>query len=168
MPRCPACSPKPIPSTASKELSMFGPGMWRFGGRMDPLHEMQRLRGEMNRVFSGLGQPLNPEVPPVNAWVGESDVVVTAELPGADRRCREKRRSQADPAQGAADRGEENSRPNGITGYFTPGGKISPGEFDHPAVSPTRTCLARGPSNSQKKSDCHVPRTSRPFSMKTA
>jgi len=63
---------------------MFGPGMWRFGGRMDPLHEMQRLQGEMNRVFSGLGQPLNPEVPPVNAWVGESDVVVTAELPGVD------------------------------------------------------------------------------------
>jgi HSP20 family protein len=63
---------------------MFGPGMWRFGGRMDPLREMQRLQGEMNRVFSGLGQPLNPEVPPVNAWVGESDVVVTAELPGVD------------------------------------------------------------------------------------
>jgi HSP20 family protein len=63
---------------------MFGPGIWRFGGRMDPLREMQRLQGEMSRVFSGLGQPLNPEVPPVNAWVGESDVVVTAELPGVD------------------------------------------------------------------------------------
>jgi HSP20 family protein len=63
---------------------MFGTGMWRFGGRMDPLHEMQRLQGEMSRVFSGLGQPMNPEVPPVNAWVGESDVVVTAELPGVD------------------------------------------------------------------------------------
>jgi HSP20 family protein len=63
---------------------MFGPVMWRFGGRMDPLHEMQRLQGEMNRVFSGVGQNLNPEVPPVNAWVGESDVVVTVELPGVD------------------------------------------------------------------------------------
>ena len=63
---------------------MFGPGIWRFGGRMDPLREMQRLQGEMSRVFSGLGQPLNPEVPPVNAWVGESDVIVTAELPGVD------------------------------------------------------------------------------------
>ena len=63
---------------------MFGPAMWRFGGRMDPLREMQRLQGEMGRIFSGLGQPLNPEVPPVNAWVGESDVVVTAELPGVD------------------------------------------------------------------------------------
>jgi len=51
---------------------------------MDPLHEMQRLQGEMNRVFSGLGQHFSPELPPVNAWVGESDVVVTAELPGVD------------------------------------------------------------------------------------
>ncbi len=63
---------------------MFGPLMWRFGGRMDPLHEMQRLQREMNRLFSGLEQPLNPEVPPVNAWVGEADIVVTAELPGVD------------------------------------------------------------------------------------
>jgi len=51
---------------------------------MDPLQEMQRLQREMNRVFSGLEQPLNPEVPPLNAWVGESDVVVSAELPGVD------------------------------------------------------------------------------------
>ena len=63
---------------------MFGPAIWRFGGRMDPLQEMQRLQREMNRVFSGLEQPLNPEVPPLNAWVGESDVVVSAELPGVD------------------------------------------------------------------------------------
>jgi len=63
---------------------MFGPVMWRFGGRMDPLHEMLRLQREMNRVFAGLEQPLSPEVPPVNAWVGESDIIVTAELPGMD------------------------------------------------------------------------------------
>jgi HSP20 family protein len=50
---------------------------------MDPLHEMQRLQGEMNRVFSGLGQ-IDPDVPPVNAWVGESDVIVTAEMAGMD------------------------------------------------------------------------------------
>lgn len=62
---------------------MFGPAIWRIGGRMDPLHEMQRLQGEMNRIFSGLGQ-VNPDVPPVNAWVGESDVIVTAEMPGMD------------------------------------------------------------------------------------
>ena len=42
------------------------------------------MQGEMNRVFSGMGQSLNPEVPPVNAWVGEADVIVAAELPGVD------------------------------------------------------------------------------------
>jgi HSP20 family protein len=50
----------------------------------DPLREMQRVQREMNRIFSGLGQPLTQEVPPVNVWVGESDTVVTAELPGVD------------------------------------------------------------------------------------
>jgi len=45
---------------------------------------MQRLHREMNRVFSGLEQPLSQEVPLVNAWLGEEDVVVTAELPGVD------------------------------------------------------------------------------------
>lgn len=63
---------------------MFGTGLWRLGGITDPLREMQRLQREMNRVFSGLEQPLSQEVPLVNAWVGEGDVVVTAELPGVD------------------------------------------------------------------------------------
>ncbi len=63
---------------------MFGTGLWRLGGITDPLREMQRLHREMNRVFSGLEQPLSQEVPLVNAWLGEEDVVVTAELPGVD------------------------------------------------------------------------------------
>lgn len=62
---------------------MFGTGLWRFGG-MDPLREVQRLQREMNRVFSGLEHPLTQEFPLVNAWVGEGDVIVTAELPGVD------------------------------------------------------------------------------------
>ncbi len=65
---------------------MFGPGLWRFGVMADPLREMQRVQREMNRIFSGLGQPLTQEVPPVNVWVGESDTVVTAELPGVDEK----------------------------------------------------------------------------------
>ena len=40
--------------------------------------------GEMNRVFSGIGQPLNREAPPLNAWVGEGDVTIAAELPGVN------------------------------------------------------------------------------------
>ena len=63
---------------------MFRPVMWRFGGAMDPLKEMQRVRREMNQIFSGLDHPLSDEFPPVNAWLGEGDIVVTAELPGVD------------------------------------------------------------------------------------
>jgi HSP20 family protein len=63
---------------------MFGPGVWRLGGMMDSLRELQRMQGEMNRVFSGIGQSLNQEAPPLNAWVGEGDVIVAAELPAVD------------------------------------------------------------------------------------
>jgi HSP20 family protein len=63
---------------------MFGPGLWRVGGMRDPFQEMERLQREVNKVFSGVGQSLNREVPPVNAWIGEGDVIVAAELPGID------------------------------------------------------------------------------------
>lgn len=63
---------------------MFGPVLWRVGGMRDPLREMQRLQREMNQIFSGLDHPLNQEVPPINAWVGEGDIIVMAELPGMD------------------------------------------------------------------------------------
>jgi HSP20 family protein len=63
---------------------MFRPVLWRFGGAMNPLSEIQRLREEMNQVFSGLDKPLSEEFPSVNAWLGEGDVIVTAELPGVD------------------------------------------------------------------------------------
>jgi HSP20 family protein len=51
---------------------------------LDSVRELQRMQGEMNRVFSGIGQSLNREAPPLNAWVGESDAIVAAELPGVD------------------------------------------------------------------------------------
>jgi HSP20 family protein len=63
---------------------MFETGLWRFGGFADPSREVRRLRQEMDRVFSDYGQTAAPEVPPVNAWIGEADAVVTAELPGMD------------------------------------------------------------------------------------
>ena len=63
---------------------MFGPGVWRLGGMMDSVRELQRMQGEMNRVFSGIGRSLSQEAPSVNAWVGEADVIVAAELPGVD------------------------------------------------------------------------------------
>jgi HSP20 family protein len=63
---------------------MFGPGLWRIGGMRDPFQEMQRLQREVNDVFSGAGRSLSREIPPVNAWIGEGDVIVAAELPGVD------------------------------------------------------------------------------------
>lgn len=63
---------------------MFGPSVWRVGGMMDPLRELQRMQGELNRVFSGAGRSLSQDVPAINAWVGEADVIVEAELPGVD------------------------------------------------------------------------------------
>lgn len=63
---------------------MFRPILWRFGGAMDPLREMHRLRQEMNQVFSTLDHPLGEEFPAVNAWLGQEDIVISAELPGVD------------------------------------------------------------------------------------
>jgi HSP20 family protein len=51
---------------------------------MDPLREMHRLRQEMNQVFSTLDHPLSEEFPAVNAWLGQEDIVISAELPGVD------------------------------------------------------------------------------------
>jgi HSP20 family protein len=63
---------------------MFGPGIWHFGRMADPLNEMLRLRGEMNRLFLGMASPFTEEFPPINAWVGKYDAIVTIELPGVD------------------------------------------------------------------------------------
>jgi len=63
---------------------MFGTGLWRFGGFADPSRDVRRLRQEMDRIFSDFGQPVSREFPAVNAWIGEAEAVVTAELPGID------------------------------------------------------------------------------------
>lgn len=63
---------------------MFETGLWRFGGFADPSSDMQRLRRELDRIFTDFGQTAAREMPPVNAWIGESDAVVSAELPGID------------------------------------------------------------------------------------
>jgi HSP20 family protein len=36
----------------------------------------------MNRLFSGFGATTARDFPPINIWLGENSVVVTAELPG--------------------------------------------------------------------------------------
>lgn len=65
---------------------MLGNRFWNIGRFSDVLPEMQRLQREMNRMLSFVTEPYdNDEFPPLNAWVGEEDVIVTAEIPGIDR-----------------------------------------------------------------------------------
>jgi len=43
------------------------------------------MQSEMNRLFSGTGLAPTRDFPPINIWLGENSVVVTAELPGVTR-----------------------------------------------------------------------------------
>lgn len=55
----------------------FDPRNW------DPFTDMRRLQAEMNRLFEDTGSMRTARVyPPVNIWLGEDSVVVTAEMPG--------------------------------------------------------------------------------------
>src|SRR5438128_2375580 len=47
----------------------------------DPFVELRRMQSEMNRLFSGF-TPAARDFPPVNIWLGDNSVVVTAELAG--------------------------------------------------------------------------------------
>jgi HSP20 family protein len=49
---------------------------------LDPFAELRRMQSEMNRLFSGFGATTAREFPPINIWLGENSLVVTAELPG--------------------------------------------------------------------------------------
>src|SRR5260370_20629457 len=51
----------------------------------DPFAELRRMQSEMNRVFSGFNATAAHDFPPINIWLGENSVVVTAELPGITR-----------------------------------------------------------------------------------
>lgn len=48
----------------------------------DPFTELRRMQSEMNRLFTGFGAATARDFPPINIWLGENSVVVTAELPG--------------------------------------------------------------------------------------
>ena len=61
-------------------LSSFG----RF--RVDPFAEMRRLQDEVNRLFSHVtATAAARDNPPINLWLGDNSVVVTAQLPGVTR-----------------------------------------------------------------------------------
>src|SRR5262249_10551506 len=51
----------------------------------DPFAEMRRMQSEMNPLFSGVGFATAHDFPPINVWLGDNSVVVTAELPGVTR-----------------------------------------------------------------------------------
>jgi len=55
-----------------------------YGGVLrDPFSELQRLRGEVNRIFEGGPRRWSrSEYPSMNVYTGENDVLVKAELPG--------------------------------------------------------------------------------------
>ena len=51
----------------------------------DPFSELRRMQSEMNRLFGGFSAATARDFPPVNLWLGENSVVVTAELAGVTR-----------------------------------------------------------------------------------
>ena len=52
----------------------------------DPFSQVRRLQADMNRLFDGYRHPATARAfPPVNLWVGDEGVMVTAELPGLNR-----------------------------------------------------------------------------------
>ena len=63
---------------------MLEPRLWRVGRMTDMGLGMQNLQREINRLFSGFTPPFVHEFPAVNVWLGNDDVIVTAELPGMD------------------------------------------------------------------------------------
>jgi len=57
--------------------TVFGSPRW------DPFSDMRRLQAEMNRLFEDTGPLRTTRVyPPVNVWLGDNSVLVTAEMPG--------------------------------------------------------------------------------------
>lgn len=52
---------------------------------LDPFAELRRMQGETNRLFTGFSGSGARDFPPINIWLGDNSVVVTAELPGVTR-----------------------------------------------------------------------------------
>ena len=48
----------------------------------DPFAELRRMQSEMNRLFGGFTAATARDFPPINIWMGENSVVVTADLAG--------------------------------------------------------------------------------------
>jgi HSP20 family protein len=59
-----------------------------YRGRMSPWREMDRLRRDMNRLYTDwsteAGRAVAPGYPAMNVWTDQDSAIVTAELPGAN------------------------------------------------------------------------------------
>jgi HSP20 family protein len=69
--------------TEKEVRTMPNPAM-RFGGMMAPIPEVQSLRREINRMFSGVNREVSRDYPVANVLIGEDDAMVSIELPGVD------------------------------------------------------------------------------------
>jgi len=49
---------------------------------LDPFREIQHLRREMDRLFSGVTRSRANDFPPMNIWTSGDDAIVTTEVPG--------------------------------------------------------------------------------------
>jgi HSP20 family protein len=54
----------------------------RYRGGLEPFRELQHLKREMDRLFSGVTQSSVNDFPLINIWTSGDDAIVTAELPG--------------------------------------------------------------------------------------
>ncbi|WP_449375543.1 Hsp20/alpha crystallin family protein [Bosea thiooxidans] len=75
-----ACARGVMPGHEAMEDQMLLSDFGRFG--FDPFLEMRRMQQEINQRLAGLRTDAAQEFPPVNLWLGENSVAVTAELPG--------------------------------------------------------------------------------------
>lgn len=55
--------------------------MFVLNRRWDAARELERMRNEIDHLFSGASGQVH-EFPPVNVWANETGAVLTAELPG--------------------------------------------------------------------------------------
>jgi HSP20 family protein len=68
------------PVISRRRIAMLLSDLGRIG--FDPFLEMRRMQQEVNQRLAGLTASAAQEFPPVNLWVGEDSVALTAELPG--------------------------------------------------------------------------------------
>ena len=65
---------------------MLWTGLGRIGWHADPWAQFRRLRRDLDALFSADNGRGAGDYPAVNVWHADDDIVVTAEMPGIDRK----------------------------------------------------------------------------------